>query len=387
MSVSTHATASAATAEERAAAEELRAELRTVARDLLAGLPAGDEDGATDGWASFADAGWLGLEVPDELDGAGVGFAETAVVCQELGRAAARAPYLGTAVLGAGALLALVPGETRDGWLRALATGAPRLAPALPTGDAAVGKPEALPFQLVAAAGGGWRVSGHADFVPDAAEAGTVLLLAAAPDGEPVLVAVEPSQPGVRIADQPVLDVSRGLGTVTVTDATVGEVHRFGGDGQAAVRTLLARGALALAADSLGVAEAMLDATVAYVGVRHQFGRAIGSFQAVKHGCADMFVQVSVSRGLVADAVRALAALGPGGLDGDLAAAEIAVSRAKSYVGGAAVDVAGKAMQLHGGIGYTWESGVHRFLKRAAGNRALFGSPTAHRARLAHRFV
>lgn len=379
--MSAYSLAVADDAQARAAAEELRAELRSVARDLLASLPARDADG----WDGFADAGWLGLEVPEALDGAGVSFAETAVVCRELGRAAACAPYLGTAVLGAGALLALAPGAWRDRWLRTLATEAPRLALALPTGDAAVGGPAALPFRLTGA-GDAWRVSGRADFVPDAAEAQVVLLLADDAAGEPVVVAVEPGQPGVHVADQPVLDVSQRLGTVTVTDAAVADVLRFDGAGPAAVRALLARGALAVACDSLGVAEAMLDATVAYVGVRHQFGRAIGSFQAVKHGCADMFVQVSVGRGLLAEAVDAVAALGPAGGAGDLTAAEVAVSRAKSYVCGAAVDVAGKAMQLHGGIGYTWESGVHRFLKRAACDRALFGSPSAHRARLANRF-
>jgi alkylation response protein AidB-like acyl-CoA dehydrogenase len=374
-----------ATMADDAAAAELRAELRTVARDLLAALPAHDAASDNAGWASLAEAGWLGLEVPEPLDGAGVGFAETAVVCQELGRAAALAPYLGTAVLGAGALLALAPSVTRDGALQTLATGAPRLAVAVPTGDGVAGPAGDPPFR-VTRRDGGWRVSGRADFVPDVVGADRLLLLAAVDDGEPAVVMVEPGQPGLDLADRPVLDISRGLGTVTARDVAVGEVARFAGDGHATARWLLARGALALAFDSLGVAEAMLDTTVAYVGVRHQFGRAIGSFQAVKHGCADMLIRVSVGRALVAEAAGALAAVEPDARDG-LDAAEVAVSRAKSYVCETAVDVVGKAMQLHGGIGYTWESGVHRYLKRAALNRALFGSPTAHRARLVRRFA
>ena len=136
---------------------------------------------------------------------------------------------------------------------------------------------------------------------------------------------------------------------------------------------------MATACDSLGIAEAMLEATVAYARAREQFGRPIGSFQAVQHACADMFVGVCVSRELVADGVRSVTDHDPG--------SPVAVSRAKSYACAAAVRVAGKAMQLHGGIGYTWESGVHAFLKRAALNRSLFGSPTHHRRRLGRRYL
>ena len=123
----------------------------------------------------------------------------------------------------------------------------------------------------------------------------------------------------------------------------------------------------------------MLDATVAYAAARQQFGRPIGSFQAVKHACADMLVQVSVARELVATAVQQLAAADP--------EAGVAASMAKSWACATAVDVVGKAMQLHGGIGYTWESGIHVYLKRAALNRSLFGSPAAHRRRLAARYT
>jgi alkylation response protein AidB-like acyl-CoA dehydrogenase len=122
----------------------------------------------------------------------------------------------------------------------------------------------------------------------------------------------------------------------------------------------------------------MLAATVGYVKVRQQFGRAIGSFQAVKHACADMQVGIAVSRQLVGAAVRAVAEESPD--------AGAAVAMAKSYACSTAVDIAGKAMQLHGGIGYTWESGIHVYLKRATLNRSLFGSPAEHRKRLTQRY-
>jgi alkylation response protein AidB-like acyl-CoA dehydrogenase len=133
-----------------------------------------------------------------------------------------------------------------------------------------------------------------------------------------------------------------------------------------------------IACDSLGIMEAMVEATVAYAKVRQQFGKPIGSFQAVQHACADMFVQVSVCRELVDAAVSAVASGAPD--------AWVAASMAKSHVTSAAVIVAGKAMQLHGGIGYTWESGIHAYLKRATLNRALFGAPAEHRSRLATRY-
>jgi alkylation response protein AidB-like acyl-CoA dehydrogenase len=122
----------------------------------------------------------------------------------------------------------------------------------------------------------------------------------------------------------------------------------------------------------------MLDATVAYAKVREQFDQPIGSFQAVKHQCADMLVQLTVGRELLTLAVEAVVAGSPD--------AGVAAARAKSFLGQAAVDVVGTAMQLHGGIGYTWESGVHVYLKRATLNRSWFGSPAAHRRRLATAF-
>ena len=120
---------------------------------------------------------------------------------------------------------------------------------------------------------------------------------------------------------------------------------------------------MAVACDSLGLSEAMLDATVAYVGVREQFGRAVGSFQAVKHACADMLVQVTVARELVATAVGQVAEADP--------EASVSVAMAAAHSCGAAVEVVGRALQLHGGIGYTWESGIHTYLKRATLNRSL----------------
>ena len=312
---------------------EFHNELRSVAGDLLA------KDRAVD-WSSLVDARWVGLEVPEQFGGAGATFAEVAVICQEMGRAASANHYLGSAVLAIGTLKALQPSETRDKLLSDATSGAVRVAVALEPG-----------------------------FVPDAEGADRILVIADGGVAEPAAV----------VTPQPVLDDTRRLATVTADDVDAAEVLRFDGDPDEAVRRLKDRAAVAIACDSLGLCEAMLSATVGYAKVRRQFDRPIGSFQAVKHACADMLVSIAVSRQLVDAAVQAVAE--------DRADAGVAAAMAKSYVCGVAVDVVGKAMQLHGGIGYTWESGIHVYLKRAALNRSLFGSPAAHRRELAKRYL
>ena len=312
--------------------EEFHAELRSVAGDLLA-------TDRTVEWTALVDTGWVGLEVPDELGGSGATFAEVAVICEEMGRAASMNSYLGSAVLAVSTLNALAPCVTRDRLLADVASGTIRLAVVLDS-------PE---------------------FVPDADGADRVLQIT----DEGVVCSAMTATP------RPVLDETRRLATVSAT-GDAGDIMQFDADPTDARARLLARAAVAIACDSLGLCEAMLSATVAYAKIRYQFGRPIGSFQAVKHACADMAVTTAVARQLVGAAVDAVTEGRPD--------AGVAVAMAKSYACGAAVDVVGKAMQLHGGIGYTWESGVHVYLKRAALNRSLFGSPTAHRRELAKRY-
>ncbi|MBO0680315.1 acyl-CoA/acyl-ACP dehydrogenase [Mycolicibacterium sp. S2-37] len=320
-------------AEQSADFAEFHDELRSVAGDVLA-------KDATADWSALVDTGWVGLEVPEEFGGAGATFAEVAVICEEIGRAAASNSYLGSAVLAVGALNALQPSSTRDRLLAAVASGAQRIAVAL----------ESL------------------DFVPDADGADLLLVVA---DGAVAVV-------DAAATPVPVVDETRRLATVSPRSEDRSELLRFAGDADRAVRRLHERAAVAIACDSLGLAQAMLTATVSYAKVRRQFGRPIGSFQAVKHACADMLVDVTVSRQLIADAVAAVVHGSPD--------SEVAAAMAKSHACDTAVRVTGKAMQLHGGIGYTWEAGVHVYLKRAALNRSLFGSSAAHRSRLAARY-
>jgi alkylation response protein AidB-like acyl-CoA dehydrogenase len=298
-------------------------------------------------WAVITAAGWAGLEVPGDVGGAGATFREVAIVCEEMGRAASANSFFGSAVLAVGALNALQPSASRDGMLRDVASGEARVAVALEPGE----------------------------FVLDAEGADRLLIITTDSCGTPVVVATH----DLVVTPQPVLDDTRRLAVVPRPEVADADVLRFDGDPDERVRQLHDRAAVAIACDSLGLSEAMLSATVSYAKARHQFGRPIGSFQAVKHACADMLVTISVARQLVNAAVEAVAY--------SRADAWVAASMAKAYTCAAAVDIVGKAMQLHGGIGYTAESGIHVYLKRAALNRALFGSPAAHRRRLAQRYL
>ncbi len=324
-------------APEKSEFAEFHDELRSVAGGVLA---------KGGGWQVLADAGWTGVEAPEGLGGAGASFAETAVICEEIGRAVAATGYLG-GLLSVGALTAAAPGGARDELLAGIASGDVRPAVVLDGFELRDGK-----------------LYGTAEFVPDVDGADQILVVAGN------ALALAPA--GLTVTPQPVVDETRSLATVSADGVAAAEVLPF-----EAVPQLRDRAAVAVACDSLGLAQAMLDATVSYVKVRHQFGRPIGSFQAVKHACADMMVSLAVSRQLVTAAVERIAHGGEAGP---------AASMAKAEATSKAVEIAGKAMQLHGGIGYTWESGIHLYLKRAALNRSLFGSPAAHRHELAERY-
>lgn len=353
-------------------AEELAAlhdELRSVARELLA---TAREESAVD-WQLIARSGWLGLEVSAEFDGAEATFAETAVILGEFGRAAARGPYPSVA-LAVQALDMVSPGAYRDEILRDTVAGTAM--PVVVIGGEGL---EPGMFRVEDTADGA-VLTGRAEFVLDSTAADRLLVPAVQSDGSAVLVAIEPTAPGLTMSAQPVVDETRSLASVDAERVVVDPeaLWQYENDVPGAVQRLRHRASVSVACDSLGIAEAMVDATVAYAGVREQFGRKIGSFQAVKHACADMLVRTSVARRLVVGAVRAQ-------VDGDLDAA-LAAHMAKSYACAAAVDIAGKAMQLHGGMGYTWESGIHVYLKRATLNRSLYGSPGEHRRRIAERY-
>ncbi|MGW0805762.1 acyl-CoA dehydrogenase family protein [Nonomuraea sp. NPDC002799] len=295
-------------------------------------------------WKTLAgEIGVAGLLVPEEHGGAGASAREAAVVLEELGRAVAPVPFFTSSVM---ATLALLP--TGDALLGELAEG--RKAAALAVSFAASAY---QPSRGASVRVEGGRLSGS---VTGVAGADVADVLLAPVDG--TLYAVE----GASVEVVPSLDLTRPVATITFSGAEARPV------GACDVAEVLRSSAGLLASEQLGVAEWCLDTTLAYVRERHQFARPIGSFQAIKHRLADLWL----------DVVRARAAA-RGAADDP---SPISVAVAQSWNAGVAVRVAEEALQLHGGIGMTWEHPIHLYLKRAKATEIALGTPGDHRAAL-----
>ncbi|MBO4210174.1 acyl-CoA dehydrogenase family protein [Micromonospora echinofusca] len=310
-------------------------------------------------WARLAGhLGVTGLAVPEEHGGAGAGFREVAVVLEELGRAVAPVPYLGAAV----ATRALL-GCGRGDLLGPLAVGerVPVLVVPFATSPG-------VPAHPVAVADGP-VLSGVVAGVADALPAG--LLLVPADDG---LYVVDADAPGVTMRPVLSLDATRTLCDITFAVAPARRIAT-GPVAGSAVTDAVTAGAALLASEQVGVAQWCLDTTVDYVRVRYQFGRPVGSFQAVKHRLADLWVQVTEARAVARYAADCLATGDPD--------TPLAGSLAQAYCGTVAVTAAEVCVQLHGGIGFTWEHPAHLYLKRAKSAAIAFGSADRHRTLLA----
>ena len=351
--------------------EDLRATVRSVCADAggIAAVRRLDEHapGIDAGlWDTLGrQVGLAALGLPETVGGIG-GLAEIAVVCEELGRTTAAVPLLSSTVL-AGQVLAGC--GTAEAPLAAVAEGTVHaLAVAAPDG---VWRPDAVPVG-VTWQGGTPTLDGIAPFVLDGADAEALVVAAAGPDGVDLFLA-DPRGPGVTVRRVPTLDLSRGQAVVTFTAAPV-RALTAGGEGTEVVTRALDVAFVALAAEQLGGAQAALDMTVAHVRDRTQFGRAIGSFQAIKHTCADMLLQVESARSAVVRAVRAA---------GSPEALAEAAAVAQSWCGEAFTFVAAECVQLHGGMGFTWEHDAHLYFRRAQSDAVLLGGAAHHRERLA----
>jgi len=323
-----------------------------------------------------ADVGCAGLLIPERYGGAGASYREAAVVAEETGRAVAPVPYLGSAVVATAAALS----AEDPGLLRGLAAGTLSAALAVPfaTGPALPGGAGGLPGGVRIAAArpgdpaGQARLTGSVAGVADALPAAVLLVPA---DGVPAgLYAVDAGAPGVSLSPVVSLDQTRPLADLALDGAPARPVAS-GPDAERAVSAALASGAAMLAAEQLGVAERCLEMTVSYLKERYQFARPVGSFQALKHRLADLWVAISQAR---AAARYAAACLASGDAD-----APLAVALAKAACGDAATLAAQECVQLHGGIGFTWEHPAHLYLKRAKSTSTGFGTPDRHRAALA----
>ena len=325
-------------------------------------------------WRGFAvEMGFAGLGVAEAYGGSGLGAVEQALVLEALGRVLAPIPYFESAVLSAAIIEATGDADQRAQMLPAIASG--RTIATLAWRDArGVGARGGAGARLEKTAEG-WRLRGEAHYVPFGHVATLVLVAAQGPEGLSI-VAVPAPNVGVEVERRTSLDLTRPYATLRF-DAAVSESQVLGAPGAAAgpLRGALTLAAGLLAAEQLGGAARSLEETVAYAKQRVQFGRTIGSFQAVKHRLADMRLLVDSARTAAAWAADSIA----GGGDFDLACAG-----ARAYCSEAYLTCAADAIQLHGGIGFTWEHHAHLFFKRARASATLLDPPAAHRERIAH---
>jgi len=390
-----------------------RRDLRDAVRGLLAQHRRGDSGDERSLWRRLCgEIGAAGLAIPQRYGGAGAGPVETHIVMEELGRGLTCSPLLGSAVLTAQALLASGDAAACQRLLPTIADGSAVAALAWTTragrwdpGEAAcAARPAARTtaaeaIQAIAGAAGpgadpgaseaagpavsspdDWVLAGEAHHVLDG-DAADVLLAAARTPAGVVLFEVDPRGRGVTRDAVTTMDTTRRLAVVRLDRAPGRPVGPGGASpggaspGGAALARARDLACIALSAEQVGAAQRALELTVAYTKVRVQFGRAIGSFQALQHRMADLHVLVESARSLSYAAADAAA--------GGAADLGLRAAAAKVYCSEALARVAAEMIQLHGAIGITWEHDAHRYLKRAHGAGQLFGRPSEHVARVA----
>ncbi|MBK5217032.1 MAG: acyl-CoA/acyl-ACP dehydrogenase [Propionibacteriales bacterium] len=322
-------------------------------------------------WKSLAaDLGLAALLVPEEFGGAGASAREAAVVMEELGRSVAPVPYFSSAVL---ATITLVEAGETD-LLAELASGDKTAALAVPlssTANSLVLTVDADNDNRNSDSLNG-SLNGSVTSVADAGTADVFVVPVALAEGGMALYLVE--RGAVTVDPVVSLDMTRPLGDLTF-EAASGTRIAEGKPAAKAVESALRHGAALLASEQLGVAQWCLDTTLEYVKGRYQFGRPVGSYQALKHRLADLWLEVGSANAAARYAADCLA---QGGDDTD-----VAVSVAQAYCSDVAVKAAEEAIQLHGGIGMTWEHPAHLYLKRAKADQIAMGTPDQHRAHLA----
>src|SRR5260221_5046276 len=350
--------------------------IRSTARDFLAArykserireLAESEHGFEQSDWEEMAELGWPGLALPEEWGGQGLGIVDLAVLFEEMGYALVPSPLLSTTVAGL-ALAINGTDEQRERWLRSLASGEARGTVAL--FDA--GPPATLGgYEMEAKADGdGVVIDGEKVLMMDAATA--AFFLVATSDGRRHLV--ERGADGVTVSAEMWMDGTRSLCSVRCDGAGVGPEATWSG-GQEKYLPVLWRACVAIAAESTGLAQRTMEMAVEYAKDRQQFGRPIGAYQAVSHRCAQMLLETENSRSAVYGAAWAA--------DAEPESLPLAASMAKAYASDAGWRVPDASIQVHGGIGFTWEHDLHFFLKRGKANAATFGDARWHRERVA----
>jgi alkylation response protein AidB-like acyl-CoA dehydrogenase len=321
-------------------------------------------------WLAMAkELGLQGLAIPEKFGGAGFSFSDLQIVLEEMGRALVCAPYLASAVVAAHALIASGDSAACEKYLPGIADGT-LIATLAFTDRRGRWSPDS-PDVVAESGEDGYTVTGTRQFVLDGSAA-DVLFVAAHTDAQVSLFAVTPGD-GVDISSLETLDMTRRQANV-VFDHAPAALIGVAGQANGAIDAALSAGLTALAAEQVGGARRAMEMSVEYAKIREQFGRPIGSFQAIKHKCADMLLEVESS---TSAAYAAGAAIDEGSTEAVLLA-----SLAKSYCSEAFFHVAAETIQVHGGIGFTWEHPAHLYFRRAKSSEMLFGNPASHRERI-----
>jgi alkylation response protein AidB-like acyl-CoA dehydrogenase len=350
--------------------------IKSTAHDFLAArfkserireIAAGDDGTDAAGWREMAELGWTGLAVPEEWGGQGLGIVELAVLFEEMGYALAPSPLFSNTIAGL-ALSLCGSDDQRERYLRPLAAGEKRGTPALwDAGSTAT--PGA--FKMEARADGEETVlDGTKVLVLDAA--GADFFLVSTSDGHRHLVGRDAA--GLSIAAEESIDTTRRLSTLSFDGVLVAAADTLPAAGPE-YEHVFDRLCVALAAESTGIAQRTMEMAVEYAKDRQQFGRPIGAYQAVSHRCAQMLLETENARSLVYGAAWAA--------DAEPESLPPAASMAKAYASDAGWRVPNASIQVHGGIGFTWEHDLHFFLKRGRANAAIFGDAKWHRERVA----
>jgi alkylation response protein AidB-like acyl-CoA dehydrogenase len=349
--------------------------LRKTARDVLAARQShvreildGDEAYSQALWKELAELGWTGLVLPEAHGGAGLSIVELCIVLEELGSRLTPVPLLSSAIAGASVLDAGDDSQ-REAWLPKLASGDCIGAWALPgEGDAE------LPALVATEVSEGISLSGSAPFVPDAGSADLLLTVGRQGDDAPVLFAVARRTPGVRVVELPAMDRLRRVCRVDFEGAVVPRDALLAGAPDGPQRAL-DRALVMLSAEMVGGAGACLETSVAYAKERIQFGKPIGVHQAIKHKCADMLFGVESARAITYYAAWAACENAPD--------ATVTAAMAKATASDSFRQAAQENLQIHGGVGFTWEYDCHLYLKRAKTDEAWLGDAAVQRRRIA----
>jgi len=319
-------------------------------------------------WKEMADLGWPGLAIDEERGGTGLGPVEMSVILEEMGRLVTPGPFFASAVVATIAIQQAGTAESQSRLLPALASG--ETIATLALFEEPRGWSVRSSGTRARSTRSGWSLTGTKRAVLDAHLAD--LLLVAADTGDGVgLFGVDPGSEGVGITQETTLDATRRQATLTLDQVELDDSSRLdAGDATAALRRALSMATAALAAEQVGGAQRCMEMAVDYAKSRYQFGRPIGSYQAIKHRCANMLMKVEHARSTAYHAARVTDD------DSELA---VAAPLAGSVSSEAYVWVAGENIQVHGGIAFTWEHDAHLYLKRAKASSLLLGSPRHQR--------